>query len=175
MKKIISILAMVTILVVSACALTGCGKKKKLQTVTFKDKDTKVSVNLSFEEGANYTLSENKEEFRTSREDAILKGDNFNIAIQMDEFFGSETINDLKENDKERKDYKEVTYNGVQGYSYYYSSYNRYEVVLPATEKVYVTFHIYTQDFGGKEDDAKTTFDSSVVQDILNTVSFSAE
>ena len=97
MKKIVSIILIFAILAVSVVALTGCGKEK-LETVSFKDdENTKATINLSFAEGSNYTLSTNEEDFRTSRDNAILKGDTFNITIQFDKFWSGENINNLKD------------------------------------------------------------------------------
>ena len=76
------------VIVFGVLTLTGCGKK--LKTVTYNDK-SKVSVSLSFEEEKGYELSESKDDLRTSLEDAVLKGDDFNIAIQVDEHSSNKT------------------------------------------------------------------------------------
>ena len=176
MKKIVSIILIFAILAVSVVALTGCGKGK-LETVSFKDdEDTKATINLSFEEGANYTLSTNEEDFRTSRNDAILKGDTFNITIQFDKFWSGENINNLKEERKDNEEYEEVTYNGINGFSYYYAGYDTYKVVLPVSDTVYASLCVYSKDImSSNQEEVKAAFDSEVVQNILNTVTFSVE
>ena len=164
------------ILAVSVVALTGCGKEK-LETVSFKDdENTKATINLSFAEGSNYTLSTNEEDFRTSRDNAILKGDTFNITIQFDKFWSGENINNLKEERKDNEEYKEVTYNGINGFSYYYAGYDTYKVVLPVSDTVYASLCVYSKDImSSNQEEVKAAFDSEVVQNILNTVTFSVE
>ena len=172
MKKILSFL----LVLFCAISLTGCGKEK-LETVSFKDdENTKATINLSFAEGSNYTLSTNEEDFRTSRNDAILKGDTFNITIQFDKFLSGENINNLKEEYKDNEEYKEVTYNGINGFSYYYAGYDTYKVVLPASDTVYASLCVYSKDImSSNQEEVKAAFDSEVVQNILNTVTFSVE
>ena len=155
------------VIVFGVLTLTGCGKK--LKTVTYNDK-SKVSVSLSFEEEKGYELSESKDDLRTSLEDAVLKGDDFNIAIQVDEYSSNKTFNDVKNIYKKNNDYKEVTYNEMKGISFYSPSYVRYEVILNVDNKTYVSLHIYNKKSPNKEEDVKKIYNSEEVQEILNSV-----
>lgn len=167
MKKILKELVLLFVIVFGVLALTGCGKK--LKTVTYNDK-SKVSVSLSFEEEKGYELSESKDDLRTSLEDAVLKGDDFNIAIQVDEYSSNKTFNDVKNIYKKNNDYKEVTYNEMKGISFYSPSYVRYEVILNVDNKTYVSLHIYNKKSPNKEEDVKKIYNSEEVQEILNSV-----
>lgn len=151
--------------------LTGCGKK--LKTITYTDKEkTKTSINIKVPEKSNFTLSENKKDLKTSRENAIIKGEKFDIAIQFDKFYTKSNMDTLKKIYKNYNDFREVTYNKTKGFVYYYPLYIRYVVVLPINEKSYVSLHIYAKESSTKEAGMRELFDSQEVQDILKTVSF---
>ena len=167
MKKILKELVLLFVIVFGVLALITWGKK--LKTVTYNDK-SKVSVSLSFKEEKGYELSESKVDLRTSLEDEVLKDDDFNIAIQVDEYSSNKTFNDVKNIYKKNNDYKEVTYNEMKGISFYSPSYVRYEVILNVDNKTYVSLHIYSKKSPNKEEDVKKIYNSEEVQKILNSV-----
>lgn len=171
-KIIIGIIAAIAIIVIAIVCAVGIGGKK---TVSFTDEeDTKATMSLSFSKKANYTLSTNKEDFRTTRDDAILKGDSFNITFQFTKYFGNETLANIKEERKDSEEFKDVTYNKMNGFSYYYPSYVTYKVVLPVSESVYAELCIFPKDImSSKQEEAKAAYESEAVQKILNNISFS--
>lgn len=173
MSKKISKLFAIILTIVMAFTLSGCGKK--LKTVTYNSEKTKASISLSYDERSSFTYSENKEDLRTSSENAILKGENFNIAVQFDSYYSSKNFDELKKSRKSYQDFKEVKYNNLDGFSYYYASYVRYEVILPVNDKYYVKLHIYSTNSKGKQEDVKKLYNSNEVQEILNTVKISTE
>ena len=72
-----------------------------------------------------------------------------------------------------KEDGKEVTFNKINGVSYYYSPYNRYNVKLPINEKCYLELHIYPNDSKYDKEIASKTFTSVDVQEVLNTIKIS--
>ena len=93
MKKMLKELVLLFVIVFGVLALITWGKK--LKNATYNDK-SKASVSLSFKEEKGYELSESKVDLRTSLEDEVLKGDDFNIAIQVDEYSSNKTFNGTK-------------------------------------------------------------------------------
>lgn len=169
-KKVLKLLS---ICVVSLCVvfcLDGCAKK--LKTVSYTDKKTNIKTSISFDEEANYTLSEDSNDLRTTRENAILLGDDFKISMEYNSLSSGQTMDYVKDVYKKYEDYKEITFNEIKGYSMYNASYVRYDVALPASNKVYVVFHVYSNDSKSKKDDVKKLYESEKIKEILNTVKF---
>lgn len=176
MKKIIYI-SLVIIIIASLFVLTGCTNTKTIDLV-YKDKSN-VQITFKVDEKANYRLSENKDEFRTSRENATLFGDTFNIGVEVyddlifDRYNGS--FEKYAEEHKDNDEYTEVTFNGMKGYSVYYGSYVRYEVLLPVKDsnKYFVKFTIYSTVDKNSKESVKEQFESEKVRNILNNIEIS--
>lgn len=173
MSRRVSKLFAIILTIAMVFTLSGCGKK--LKTVTYNSEKTNTSINLSYDEKSSFTYSENREDLRTSSENAILKGKNFNIAIQIESYYSYKNIDELKKSRKSYQDFKEVKYNDLDGFSYYYAPYVRYEVILPLNGKYYVKLHIYSINSKDKNEDVKKLYNSDEVQEILNTVKISTE
>ena len=173
MSRRVSKLFAIILTIAMVFTLSGCGKK--LKTVTYNSEKTNTSISLSYDEKSSFTYSENMEDLRTSSENAILKGENFNIAIQIESYYSYKNIDELKKSRKSYQDFKEVKYNDLNGFSYYYAPYVRYEVILPLNDKYYVKLHIYSINSKDKNEDVKKLYNSDEVQEILNTVKISTE
>lgn len=178
MKKIIYIsLIIVVIICVLAGVLILKGNSKTIDLI-YKD-ESNVQVTFKVDEKANYRLSENKDEFRTSREDAMLFGDTFNISVEVyddlifDRYSGS--FEKYAEEHKEDDEYTEQTFNGIKGYSVYYGSYVRYEVLLPVKDsnKYFVKLCVYSTVDKNSKDSVKEQFESEKVRNILNNIEIS--
>lgn len=168
MKKLISIIVVFFLVF----TLTGCDK---LKTVSIKNEKTKSTIELSYKEKANYTLSYEKDDFRTSLEKAILLGDNFRIGFEFGTYSSGDDFSKREERYKSYDEYKSVTYNNIKGYQFYYPSYVRYEVVLPVNDKEYVKLNIYGKDNKVKKDETTEVYNSKTVQDILNTIKITSK
>lgn len=93
-------------------------KNLKLLLIKIRKK-TKTSINIKVPEKSNFTLSENQKDLKTSRENAIIKGEKFDIAIQFDKFYTKSNMDTLKKIYKNYNDFREVTYNKTKGFVYY--------------------------------------------------------
>ena len=164
-KKIFVIL----LLVVTIPLLTGCGEKR--EELKFKGKKGTIVFNVKKDSG--YKISTNRDDLRTTKEQAVLIGKNFKIGIEFNDDFGYFFKGDFKKVKDKRKvntDYKEVTYSDIKGIQYYYGGYTRYEIVLPIenSKKYYLSLNVY----GKKEDEksSKKAINSEEVQDVLNHI-----
>lgn len=101
-----------------------------------------------------------------------MLGDDFKISIEYNSLSSGQTMDYVKDIYKKYEDYKEVTFNEIKGYCMYNASYVRYGVALPASDKVYVVFHVYSNDSKSKKDDVKKLYESEKIKEILNTVKF---
>ena len=169
MKKSIYLLTLLLV----ALSLTGCLTKRKTLTVT----QDNIKVELHVEEKSKYTLSTELTDFRSSREDAVIKAKDFMIGIDIsDEISYPENekdFNKLKKTYKKEKDFKEVTYSGIKGFQRYNISYIRYEVYLPIKDdntKV-VIINIYSN--ANKDEITEQIYQSNEIKDILNHISIS--
>lgn len=174
MKKVLKVCAVIVIALMAMLSLTACGEKK--DQVTFDGKEGKIT--FSVKKGANYRISTDKKDLRTSREQGALVGDNFKIGIEFCDdykYFFDSSLDKMKEKKKDNTDYKEVKYAGVDGVQYFYGGYNCYEVLLPVknNEKYYLILTIY-----GKEDNeqsAKDAMNNKELTDILDSIVFEAK
>ena len=117
MKKKIVLLAILMALVIPF--VTGCEPKR--EDVTFDGEEGSITFNLKQELG--YKISTNKDDFRTSREQAVLIGDGFKIGIEFDDDYGYVFKGDwdkVVERKKENNDVEEVTYSDIKGIQYFY-------------------------------------------------------
>lgn len=154
--------------------LTACGgnNKAKLTTQTIASDDG-VNVSLSYPEDAGYTWSINQDDFRTSKNKAILIAPDFKIAVEFVDlgYFYSNDFENYKQKQKEnRGEVNDVTYNNIAGFRSYHASYYANVVTLPVagSDKTAVDILVYPfPDVEAKSDEA---FNSTAVQDILKTV-----
>lgn len=162
-------LSYLSILVVAILILTGCGQKR--EEIKFDGEEGSIAFSLKAEK--KYKISTKQEDLRTSREQAILIGDDFKIGIEFDDDYGYFFKGDwekLKEARKNNDDYQEVKYSDIKGIQYFYGGYMRYNVILPIKEndKYYLVLTIY----GAKDDEesAKTAIKNEEVLDVLNHI-----
>ena len=170
MKKALKTISGIIVLVLLITLTTGCGIKRK--ELSFDD--GKVLITLNVKDGTDYRISEESEDLRTSREDAILLGDTFKIGIEIKDDLSfskySGSFEKYKEEFTDKEEYEEVTYSGINGFVRYYGSYVRYEIYLPveASDKYIVQLDIYSVE--DKKDAAKEQLESEKVKDILNNI-----
>lgn len=181
MKKFLKILSFV-LLLVSVLTITACGNKKveeqtapkeeKRKELTFAGKD--ATITFKVKQDTDYKLSVTQTDLKTTREIAILLGDTFKIGIEVSnaisysKYEGS--FEAYKESFKDKEEFKEVTYNGLNGFIQYYSGYTRYEVYLPIpnSKQYLLKLNIYSNE--DTKEKAKEELDSEKVQDILNNI-----
>lgn len=154
-------------------SLSFAGCKNNLTTSTYTSEKDNISVSLSYPEKSECDFSTNENDFRTSAENAIWIFDNFKIAICIIDTNFDGDFEKIKTEGLSKEDGKEVTFNKINGVSYYYSPYNRYNVKLPINEKCYLELHIYPNDPKYDKEIASKTFTSVDVQEVLNTIKIS--
>lgn len=161
------------ILLVATISLTGCFLKRKTITVT----NDNIKVNFKVDANKDYKLSTELKDFRSSREDAVIKSKNFLIGIDISdeisytEFKGD--FNKLKKAYQKEEDFKEVTYSGMKGFQRYNISYIRYEVYLPIKNdntKILIV-NIYSN--ANMDEVTKEIYQTQEIKDILNHISVS--
>ena len=173
MKKYFKHVAVFAFALALTIILTGCEPKRT--DVTFKGEEGTITFAVTEDSGCK--ISTNKEDLRTTREQASLVCKDFKIGIEFNddyEYFFDSDFNKLKEARKDYDDFKEVTYSNHKGIQYFYGGYNSHEVLIPIDKKYYLDLSVY-----GKEDTekaAKTAIKSEAVQDVLNNIKeFKAE
>lgn len=176
MKRVLKLFSILVIAILAVTLLTGCGKKEKKEELTFDGEEGKITFQVK--EDANYKISTEQEDLRTSREQGVLIGDNFKIGIEFCDdykYFFDSNLDKLKENRSDRDEYKEVKYGGVDGVQYFYGSYNCYEVMLPVAndENYYLNLSIYGSE--DKEESAKAAIANEELLEILNSIKFEAK
>ena len=168
MKKLKSI-ALVALLAVAVFTVTGCEPKRK--ELKFEGKEGTIIFNVK--EDTDYKISTEKDDLRTSREQAALVGKDFKIGIEFNDDFGYFFKGDwkaLKEKRKDNDEYKEVTYGDLKGIQYFYGSYNYYEIILPCgdSEKYFVELTVRGNE--DTEKSAKEAIKNEEVIDVLNHI-----
>ena len=169
MKNIKRFFSLSLLLVLTITLVTGCEPKR--EGLKFDGDEGKITFQVK--QNAKYKISADSKDFRTSREQAVLLGNDFKIGIEFDDDFGyffKGDFNKVKEARKDSTDYKEVTYSDIKGIQYFYGSYMRYNIILPVkdSEKYYLVLTVY-----GKEDNeksAKEAINNEEVIDILNHI-----
>lgn len=162
----------VSLALIVVLSLTGCGKEKR-EELKFDGDEGAITFNVK--SGKKYKISTDSKDLRTSREQAILLGDNFKIGIEFNDtfnYFFDSSFDKLKKARKDSDEYKEVTYSGIKGIQYFYGSYNGYEILLPieGDKEHFLNLSVY-----GKEDtekSAKEAIKSEEVIDVLNNMTF---
>ena len=154
--------------------LTGCAPKK--EQLVFDGEEGKITFTVNANSG--YSISTNKDDFRTSRQQGMLIGNDFKIGIEFCDdykYFFNSSLDEMKEAKKDYDDYKEVNYSGVDGVQYFYGGYNEYEVLLPVAnnEKYYLILEIYGNE--DNEESAKAAIANPELLEILNTITFEAK
>lgn len=152
-------------------AFSGCGNS--LTTSTYTNEKHNISISLSYPEKSNCDFSTNENDFRTSAENAIWIFDDFKIALCIVDSNFDGDFEKIKNESLSKEDGKEITFNKINGVSYYYSPYNRYNVKLPINEKCYLELHIYPNDPKYDKDIASKAFSSQGVLEVLNTIKIS--
>ena len=174
MKKAIKIIGVLLVIILVVLFITRFVARKKL-----KFEDETVSVIFSVKKNNDYTISQERSDLRTSREDAIILGDTFKIGIEIKDDLSlkkySGDFEKYKEIYKEKEEFKEVTYSGIKGFQRYYEPYIRYEVFLPieGSNKYFVKLDIYSKE--NTKETAKEQLESSKVKDILNNITIKSK
>lgn len=163
-KKLISM----SLLVVALIFITGCEKREEIK---FNGEEGNITFSLKTDK--KYRISTDKNDFRTSREEAMLLGNGFKIGIEFDHDYGYFYKSDWKELIKKRKDnedFKEVTYSDIKGIQYFYSGYMRYNVILQIkdSQKYCLVLTVYGEK--ATEEAAKNAINNKEVIDILNHI-----
>lgn len=176
MKKSSKLRVIVIILLLALVLLIVFALNKKKEELTFDGKEGKITFTVT--SGKGYKISENKEDLRTSREQAALVGKDFKIGIEFVDdynYFFESNLDKMKEARKDYDDYKEVNYGGVDGIQYFYSGYNCYEIMLPVkdNDKYYLDLTVYGKE--DKEEAAKKAISNKEVLEILNSIKFEAK
>ena len=168
MKRLKSI-ALVALLAVAVFTATGCEPKRK--ELKFEGKEGTIVFNVK--EDTDYKISTEKDDLRTSREQAALVGKDFKIGIEFNDDFGyffKGDWNALKEKRKDNDEYKEVTYGDLKGIQYFYGSYMYYEIELPCGNSKEYNLILTVRGNKDNEDSAKAAIKNEEVQDILNNI-----
>ena len=168
MKKLKSI-ALVALLAVAVFTVTGCEPKRK--ELKFEGKEGTIIFNVK--EDTDYKISTEKDDLRTSREQAALVGKDFKIGIEFNDDFGYFFKGDwkaLKEKRKDNDEYKEVTYGDLKGIQYFYGSYMYYEIELPCGNSKEYNLILTVRGNKDTEESAKAAIKNEEVQDILNNI-----
>ena len=138
MKKILKFFTLTLIL----SFLTACKPGNKL---TYEGKYLDLTFNVRY--ASNLRISEDKKDFRTAREEAVIISDNFKVGIEISDELSNEEYNGdfekFKEKYKDKDDYKTVKYNDIKGFRIYTSQYARYEIYLPIENKYILRFNVY--------------------------------
>ena len=121
--------------------LTACKPGKQM---TYEGKYLDLTFNVKY--SSDYRISQDKKDFKTAREEAVIISDNFKIGIEISNELGKDyngDFNKFKEQYKEKDDFKTVKYNDIKGFRIYCSQYARYEIYLPIEDKYILRFNIY--------------------------------
>lgn len=175
MKSYLKILSLILIMALAILLLTGCGGEKK-EELTFDGEEGKITFQVKA--GSGYKISTNAEDFRTTRAQGVLIANDFKIEIEFCDDYGyffESNLDKMKEARKDYDEYKDVTYNGVDGLQYFSSGYNRYEIMLPVAnnDKYYINLSVSGME--DKEESAKAAIANQEVIDILNSIVFEAK
>ena len=175
-KKALLILLLITaVFTLSACKKDEGETKKEEQQETkkeivIKDEDFGTTT-LSYDENKDYEVTQEKTG-RYNTTTIVSKKENFEL-----ELYHTDSVvvswNELKEDRSSKNGYKEYSWNKLEGYSYDGSKYSiRFNVKL-ATSDNNVKVLFGEMRYESYEDaDVLNTFNSSSVQDLLNSITF---
>ena len=168
MKNLKGVL-LVALLAVTVLFVTGCEPKR--EEVTFKGDEGTIVFNVKADGG--YKISTDKEDLRTSREQAALVGKDFKIGIEFNDdfnYFFKGDFDALKTKRKSNTEYKEVTYSNIKGIQYFYGGYMYYEIDLPCGDSKDYYLILTVRGNEDNEKSAKAAIENAEVQDILNHI-----
>jgi len=171
MKKL-GILVLALILAVS---FTACGGGKTA-TSSFNSRDGKTTIAITYPESDGYRWSTENADFRTSSWEAAVIAPDFKIGVSTRTYpHGVKSFDEFIAENGDEKNFKEVTYGGAKGFSYYYESYRSYVVSLPIEGNTDNYVEIWVSEPKDDETKIDALFDSAAVQDILKTVKSTAK
>lgn len=150
------------VLIIMIFLLAGCKPGKKMK---YEGKNIDVIFNVKY--STDYKLSEDKKNFRTAREVAVLISDDFKIGIEINNDYDGD-FKKYKENYKDKDDYKEVKINKKKGFRIYSKPYARYEIYLPVNKKYIVRFNVYA--FTNSKESTTKVLNSKEVKEIFKYV-----
>ena len=152
------------LLFVMIMLLVGCKPGKKLK---YEGKNLDIIFNVKHTN--EFKISEDKKDFRTAREEAIIVSDNYKIGIEISDDLGKDEykgdFNKFKEQYKDKEDYTEVKYNKKKGFRIYSKPYARYEIYLPVDKKYIVRFNVYA--FTNSKESTTKILESEEVKQIF--------
>lgn len=161
--------ALVALLAVAIVFVTGCEPKR--EELKFEGKEGTIVFNVKADAG--YKISTDKEDLRTSREQAALVGKDFKIGIEFNDDFGYFFKGDwdaLKKKRKDNTEFKEVTYSDIKGIQYFYGSYMYYEIELPCGDSEKYNLILTVRGNEDNEKSAKAAIKNEEVLDVLNHI-----
>ena len=167
--KRIKIFALLLAIAVIPFITTGCEPKR--EELKFEGKEGTIVFNVKADAG--YKISTEKDDLRTSREQAALVGKDFKIGIEFNDDFGYFFKGDwkaLKEKRKDNDEYKEVTYSDLKGIQYFYGSYMYYEIELPCGKSKEYNVILTVRGKEDNEKSAKAAIKNEEAQDVLNNI-----
>lgn len=183
MKKLLKLVFVVMVLLSAMVLLTACGTEEKngkssvkKEELTFDGEEGKITFEVP--EGKGYKISEDKDDFRTSRVQGALVGEDFTINIEFCDdynYFFDSDFEKLKEARSDYDDFKVVEYAGVKAVQYFSGSYNTYEIIFPVAndENYYMELSICGKE--DKEEAAKKAIDNKELLEILDSIKFEAK
>jgi len=174
MRRIL-LLSLVFMLALGMTVLTGCGgtKEQVMEVVTYEGEKEKVRISLSYPETDQYRWSTNQEDFGTTTDNAVLIGKDFKIAIQFTDIsqrFNSEFEVFRASRTASYESLEEVSYGGINGFTYYYEQFSAYIVQLPIPHDPTQVLTLYVYTKAGDEEGTTAIFSRDEIQQILDTV-----
>lgn len=167
-------MVLLSLLIISGCTKKDSNdqisNKKQVQEISYDGNKLKATFAISSDMDAR--ISTESDDFRTSREKAIIICENFKIGIEENDDLSfnkySGDFKKFKKEHKNNKDYKALKISEHDAFVEYYASYMRYEVYIKVSDEYILKLNIYsTKD---TYEDAKKQFESQVVTDLLNSI-----
>ena len=177
MKKIISSIILVVLLVSALFILTGCEKEKKpeveMKKLEYVDEKSGNKVTFEYLPDENYKITDTDEDGKFKRID--FENEDLNLAISM--YLVEEDYKYDKDIQKESDNYKEYTAGDYEGFMYTQSEgktiQNKIQLV-PETEEDYaLCMYMYIEDIDlDKETNLVDTFNGEAFQRFLSSIKY---
>ena len=183
MKRIVSIVFVLILLVSGLFILTGCNKEKEpgiseqanieMQTFEYLDENSGNKITFEYLPEENYEITDTDDGGKYKRID--FENKELNLAISM--YFVSSDFEHNRENNKEADNYREYTANGHEGFTYTESNGLTLQnniLVLPQPEEDFdLTLYMYVEKLDSSQDtNLVETFYGEEFQRFLNTLKY---
>lgn len=174
MKKIMYTLAVLVLVV----TITGCGSKKEKksnnETMTIEDKNNGFKTTFTYPKDKKFEIEDAKEEGKYK--EVIIKNTDKNIKMDLYYFeIYDSSFESAKESRSNSDNYKEYTWNGYKGYIYNGNKYSLLFNILLKGEsdgKMGVGLFGSVDYLDYNSANVLESFNSSDIQDLLNTIKF---